>query len=102
MSTILAEKYGTRFGGPIIGGMFIMFPAMFVGMIFMTYFSQGAKFPAAVMKSYILGAISVVIYGIVARYTYIPVGFIGGTVLSIIVSFASSYVIRGYLMGRTS
>lgn len=92
----------TKIGGPIIGGMFVMFPAMFVGMIFMTYFSQGATFSAAVMKSSILGAISVVIYGIMARYTYIPLGFIGGTVISIIVSFASSYVIRGYLMRRTS
>lgn len=92
----------TKIGGPLIGGMFVMFPAMFVGMIFMTYFSHDATFSAAVMKSSILGAISVVIYGIMARYTYITLGFIGGTVVSMAVSFASSYVIHGYLMKKTS
>lgn len=92
----------TKIGGPLIGGMFVMFPAMFVGMIFMTYFSQGATFSAAVMKSSILGAISVVIYGIMARYTYIPLGFIGGTAVSIVVSFASSYLIHGYMVKKTS
>jgi uncharacterized membrane protein (GlpM family) len=92
----------TKNGGPLLGGMFVMFPAMFVGMIFMTYFSQGAAFSAAVMKSSILGAISVIIYGIMARYTYIPLGFIGGTVASIIVSFASSYLIHGYMTRRTT
>jgi hypothetical protein len=92
----------TKVGGPLLGGMFVMFPAMFVGMIFMTYFSQGATFSAAVMKSSILGAISVVIFGITARYTYTPFGLIGGTALSIIISFASSYVIHGYMARRTT
>jgi hypothetical protein len=92
----------TKVGGPLLGGMFVMFPAMFVGMIFMTYFSQGAAFSAAVMKSSILGAISVVIFGITARYAYIPFGLIGGTALSIIISFASSYVIHGYMARRTT
>jgi len=92
----------TKIGGPLIGGMFVMFPAMFVGMIFMTYFSQGAAFSAAVMKSSILGAISVVVYGIMARYTYIPLGIIGGTATSIIASFVSSYLINGYMTRRTT
>jgi len=92
----------TKVGGPLLGGMFVMFPAMFVGIIFMTYFSQGAAFSAAVMKSSILGAISVVIYGLVARFAYIPFGLIGGTVISIFVSFASSYFIHGYMARRTS
>jgi hypothetical protein len=92
----------TKIGGPLMGGMFVMFPAMFVGMIFMTYFSQGAAFSAAVMKSSILGAISVIIYGIMARYTYIPLGFTVGTIVSIIVSFSSSYLIHGYMTRRTT
>jgi hypothetical protein len=82
--------------------MFVMFPAMFVSMIFMTYFSQGAAFSAAVMKSSILGAISVVVYGIVARYAYIPLGLIGGTAASIIISFGGSYFMHRYMARRTS
>lgn len=100
-SVIVFAVLITKVGGPIIGGMFVMFPAMFVGMIFMTYFSHGPMFSAAVMKSSILGAISVVIYGIMVRYTYIPLGFIGGTTVSIIVSIASSYMIHECLMRKT-
>jgi hypothetical protein len=92
----------TKVGGPLLGGMFVMFPAMFVSMIFMTYFSQGAAFSAAVMKSSILGAISVVVYGIVGRYSYIPLGLIGGTATSILISFGGSYFIHRYLARRTS
>jgi hypothetical protein len=92
----------TKVGGPLLGGMFVMFPAMFVGMIFMTFFSQGAAFSAAVMKSSILGAISVVIFGIVARYTYISFGLIWGTAVSMMVSLASSYLIHGYVARRTT
>ena len=92
----------TKIGGPLIGGMFVMFPAMFVVMIFITYFSHGTTFSAAVIKSSILGAISVVIYGIMVRYTYLTLGFIGGTVVSMAVSFASSCVIHRYLMRKTS
>ncbi len=88
----------TKGGGPIIGGMFVMFPAMFVGMIFMTYFSQGATFSAAVMKSSILRNKRIMNNGSIPIF----LGFIGGTVISIIVSFAGTYVIRGYLMRRTS
>jgi len=73
-----------------------------VGMIFMTYSSQGAVFSAAVMKSSILGAISVVVYGIMARYTYIPLGLIGGTVVSMIASLISSYFIHRYMARRTT
>jgi hypothetical protein len=91
----------TKIGGPLLGGMFVMFPAMFIGMIFMTYYSQGAAFSAGVMKSSILGAISVVIYGIAVRYTYIPLGLIWGTAVSIIISFASSYFIHRYMTKRT-
>jgi hypothetical protein len=92
----------TKAGGPLLGGMFAMFPAMFIGMIFMTYFSQGAMFSAAVMKSSIIGAISVVAYGVIVRYTYVPFGIIGGTALSIIVSFGISCFLHGYMARRTS
>lgn len=91
-----------KMGGPLLGGMFVMFPAMFVGMIFITYYSHGAAFSAAVMKSSILGAISVVIYGIAARYTYIPLGLIGGTAASLLLSFASSYLLHGFMARRTT
>jgi hypothetical protein len=91
----------TKTGGPLLGGMFAMFPAMFIGTLFITYFSHGASFSAAVMKASILGAISVVIYGIVVRYTYLPFGLWVGTIISIMISFGSSFFIHRFLTKKT-
>lgn len=91
-----------KVGGPILGGVFAMFPAMFVGTIFITYCTRGALFSAAVMKSSILGAISVVIYGIATRYTYLPFGLIGGTFISMAISCGSSLCIHGFIKKMTT
>jgi hypothetical protein len=82
----------TRIGGPLLGGVFTMFPAMFLGTLLITYFSHGAGFSSAVMKASIFGAISVVIYGIVARYTFVPLGLWGGTGVSILISFSCAFL----------
>ena len=87
----------TRIGGPILGGVFAMFPAMFLGTLLITYFSHGANFSSAVMKASIFGAISVVIYGVAARYTFIPLGLWGGTGLSILISFSCAFLIHNLL-----
>jgi hypothetical protein len=90
-----------KVGGPLLGGTFAMFPAMFIGTLFITYFTHGASFSAAVMKSSIIGAISVVIFGTAVRFTYLPLGFWLGTVISMVVSFGSSLVIHRFLARRT-
>jgi hypothetical protein len=92
----------TKLGGPLLGGMFTLFPAMFIGTLFITYFSHGATFSAAVMKASILGAMSVVVFGVAVRYTYVPMGLVFGTLVSIIISFGSSILIHRFLARRTA
>lgn len=99
---ILLAVFLTKTGGPLIGGIFVMFPAMFLGTLLITYFSHGARFSSAVMKASIFGAISVVIYGIVARYTLIPLGIWFGTALSILISFFCAFVIHNVLTRKMS
>jgi hypothetical protein len=90
-----------KVGGPLLGGMFAMFPAMFIGTLFITYFAHGASFSAAVMKSSVIGAISVVVFGSVVRFTYIPLGLWLGTFAAMAASFASSVAIHRFLARRT-
>jgi hypothetical protein len=90
-----------KVGGPLLGGTFAMFPAMFIGTLFITYFTHGASFSAAVMKSSIVGAISVVIFGTAVRFTYLPLGLWLGTIISVALSFGSSIVIHRFLARRT-
>ncbi len=92
----------TRVGGPLIGGIFTMFPAMFIGTLFITYFTHGASFSAAVMKASILGAISVVVYGASVRYTYMPLGLAAGTFVSLLISFCCSFLIHQFMSRKTT
>ena len=91
-----------KIGGPLLGGMFAMFPAMFLSTLLITYFSHGPLFSSAVMKVAILSAVSVVFYGVLVRYTYLPLGLWWGTLMSIIVSFSAAYFIHVLVVKRIS
>ena len=92
-SVVALAVFLGKIGGPLLGGMFAMFPAMFTSTMLVTYYSHGSLFSAATMKSSMVSAISVTVYSIVARYTYIPLGLWLGTLVSIIVSFGTGVVI---------
>ena len=83
----------SKVGGPLFGGMFSMFPAMFFSAMLLTYLTHGSSFFSGTMKSAILGGISTTIYAVMVRYTYLPLGLLIGTVVSILVSFAAGYLI---------
>jgi hypothetical protein len=91
-----------KVSGPLLGGAFAMFPAMFIGTLFITYFSHGPSFSAAVMKASVMGAISVVIYGVSIRFTYVPCGLWLGTVISVCVSYGCSFFIHRFVLRQAA
>jgi len=91
-----------KIGGPLLGGMFAVFPALFLGTLLITYFSHGSLFSSAVMKAALISAVSVVLYGVLVRYTYIPLGLWWGTLISIIFSFSAAYFIHVFILKRIS
>lgn len=91
-----------KIGGPLLGGMFAMFPAMFLSTVLITYFSQGPLFSSAVMKVALFSAVSVVLYGVLVRSTYIPLGLGWGTLVSIIISFSTAFFIHVVVIKRIS
>lgn len=90
--------YLGKVGGPLWGGIFSTFPAMFISTMLVTYFAQGALFSAGIMKSSMLSAISVVVYAVTARLTYIPLGLGMGTFVSILVSYGSGWAIYKFVI----
>jgi hypothetical protein len=98
---VLAVIMG-KIGGPLLGGMFAMFPAMFTGTLLISYFAHGSLFSSAMMKVALLSASSVVLYAILVRFTYIPLGLILGTLVSILVSFSYAFIIHISLIKRIS
>jgi hypothetical protein len=89
-----------KLGGPILGGAFAAFPALFTSTIIITYFAHGAAFSAATMKSSLYCIISFVIHSIMVRYTYVPLGIIWGTLVSMLVSFTSGYLVYKFVVTR--
>jgi hypothetical protein len=98
---VLAVVMG-KIGGPLFGGMFAMFPAMFTGTLVITYLSHGSLFSSAMMKVALISASSVVLYAIAVRITYIPFGLFLGTAISILVSFTYAFIIHVTLIKRIS
>jgi len=90
-----------KIGGPILGGIFSTFPAMFLSTMIITYRSSGANFSAAIMKSGIVGAITTVIYSGFVYYCY-SYGIITGTVIGIVGSFISGLVVYQFVLKKSS
>lgn len=92
--------YLGKIGGPILGGMFSMFPAMFISTMLVTYFAQGPVFSAGTMKSTMVSGISIVTYSVITRYTYIPLGIPLGTLISIVISFGVGVTIYKLVISK--
>jgi hypothetical protein len=91
-----------KIGGPLLGGMFAMFPAMFTSTLLITHLTHGPLFSSAMMKAALLSAASVVLYAALIRSTYIPLGLLRGTLVSGVVSFAFAGLLHISILKRMS
>ncbi len=91
-----------KIGGPIFGGVFSTFPALFLSTLLITYFTQGPAFSQAITKSLMLSSITVVIYSIIVRYTYLPLGILLGTIISTVGSLMSGYLTYRFVIQKSS
>jgi hypothetical protein len=83
-----------KLGGPLIGGVFASFPAVFLSTMILTYFAQGRAFSVSVMKTLLLsGTINATVYASAVRFLYPLFGLIGGTISSFLLSLISMYVV---------
>ncbi len=80
--------------------MFSAFPAATVSTFLITYFAHGAKFSAGIAKSAMLGAIGVVLYAILIRFTYNSIGVIPGTIIATLGSFFVGYLIYRFVLSK--
>ena len=83
-----------KLGGPLLGGVFASFPAVFLSTMILTYFAQGRVFSVSVMKTLMLsGTINTTVYASAVRLLYPLFGLIGGTISSFLLSLVSMYVV---------
>ena len=92
-----------KLGGPLLGGIFSSFPAMFLSTLVITSKTGGADFSRAVGKSLLIsGLINVPVYEIVVRVLYPAVGLVSGTVLAILFSLGTGYLTFRFIQVRTT
>ena len=89
-----------KFGGPLIGGVFAIFPAVFTGALLATALSHGPGFSAAVMRSTLVGGISCVVFAAAVRASFVPLGLAVGTLISALAALASTLLIRTLMIRR--
>jgi hypothetical protein len=90
-----------KLGGPLLGGIFGSFPAMFLSTLVITYRIGGSAYSNPVGKSLLVsGLINVPLYEIMVRYLYPSVGLVVGTIVAIVVSLGTGYLTFRFMQAR--
>jgi uncharacterized membrane protein (GlpM family) len=91
----------SRFGGPIFGGIFSAFPAVFISTLIISYQSRGIQFSRAITKPLLVtGMITIVIYSIGVRYFYPSLGLVLGTFVAYAIAMVSAYFTAIFLQKK--
>lgn len=97
MFTVLIAKTA----GPVIGGMFAAFPAMFIATLTISYKTHGIDFSRAMTKPLMItGMITVAVFAIAVRYLYIATDLYTGTFLAVCLSGVSAYLTYRFILPR--
>jgi len=92
-----------KIGGPLLGGIFSSFPAMFLSTLVITARTGGADFSRAVGKSLLIsGLVNVPLYEIMVRVLYPNVGLGLGTLLALLGSLGTGYLTYQFIRDRLS
>ena len=90
-----------KLGGPLLGGIFGSFPAMFLSTLIITCNTGGSDFAQSVGKSLLIsGLINVPLYEIVVRLVYPALGLGLGTMIALVFSMGTGYLTFQFIKAR--
>ncbi len=82
----------SKVAGPIFGGIFAAFPAVFISTLIISYQSRGMEFSRAITKPLMItGMITIVVYSLGVRYFYPGLGLLLGTLAAYAMAMVSAY-----------
>lgn len=96
-AVVAAAVLIAKLGGPLIGGVFAIFPAVFTGALLATAVSHGPAFSAAVMRSTLLGGTSCVVFAAAVRVSFVPLGLAPGAAVSALAALANTLLVRALM-----
>lgn len=81
----------SRIGGPVFGGIFSAFPAVFISILIINYRSRGMEFSRAMTKPLLVtGMVSIFVYSVGVRYFYPSLGLWWGTLAAYFISMIAA------------
>ncbi len=96
-SIVVLAVFLSRIGGPVFGGIFSAFPAVFISVLVINYRSRGMEFSRAMTKPLLVtGMVSIFMYSLGVRYFYPSLGLWWGTLAAYV--FAVVGAILSYLL----
>ncbi len=92
-----------KIGGPVWGGVFSAFPALFISTLTITNYSSGIKFSRAMTKPLMLSGLPTSIaYVVTVYYAYPALGLYYGTLAAFIVTAVVGAVTYEFIKRKTS
>jgi hypothetical protein len=90
-----------RTAGPVVGGLFAGFPAMFISTLAVSYKAHGIEFSRAMTKPLMVtGMITIAVFAIGLRYLLPATGLYFGTLLSLGLSAVSAYLTFRFILSK--
>lgn len=91
----------TKFGSPLLGGVFASFPAVMLSTILIIQPAQGRNFTIELLSTLMISAsVNVLIYIFALRFFYPYFGLLGGTFGAFTLALGSSYLTYWWRTGR--
>jgi len=88
-------------GGPVLGGLFAAFPAMFISTLTISYKAHGIEFSRAMTKPLMVtGMITIAVFAVALRYLFLSAGLYAGILLSICISAVSAWLTYRFILSR--
>ncbi len=88
ISIMLATSFG-----PVMGGIFSVFPAVFTSTMVILYLRQGVEFTGATGRTMVIGSINVAGYAVLVHFIYPAYGLWTGTLLAVVLAYVWSYCV---------
>jgi len=85
--------YLAHIGGPVIGGIFSVFPVLFISTMVIYTLKHPIDIPRSMGKSMTMGSLNVISYSAVASLSFPIVGAWAGTLLSVIASVLTAFLL---------
>jgi uncharacterized membrane protein (GlpM family) len=96
---IAAAVLISHYSGPLIGGIFTAFPALYISTFTILYLARGLNFSQAFAKPLVIsGTINTVVYSVAVYFIYPRYGIYTGTIMAFLISILSSFYLVRYLL----